>query len=137
MAFLCHNHSCSCNRCRSTRDSPIRSSIIAKVTAYSPHLIRTIFHVNPSIHLYRLQLLITMKFTQIVVLLSSSITLAQPFGGKPNQPDASDEYPSPTKDQLREISWRADGTLSNAPLPAKLGDSSKTAFQALAFGEEF
>ncbi|KAJ0155429.1 hypothetical protein HZ326_2324 [Fusarium oxysporum f. sp. albedinis] len=61
-----------------------------------------------------------MKFTQIVVLLSSSITLAQPFGGKPNQPDASDGYPSPTKDQLREISWRADGTLSNAPLPAKL-----------------
>ncbi|EGU77676.1 hypothetical protein FOXB_11795 [Fusarium oxysporum f. sp. conglutinans Fo5176] len=78
-----------------------------------------------------------MKFTQIVVLLSSSIALAHPFGGKPSQPDSSDGYPFPTKEQLREISWRADGTLSNAPPPAKLGDSSKTAFQALAFGEEF
>ena len=78
-----------------------------------------------------------MKFTQIVVLLSSSIALAHPFGGKPSQPDSSDGYPYPTKDQLREISWRADGTLSNAPPPAKLGDSSKTAFQALVFGEEF
>jgi hypothetical protein len=40
-------------------------------------------------------------------------------------------------EQLKDISRRADGTLSNAPPPPKLGESSKTAFQALAFGEEF
>ncbi|KAM5350842.1 hypothetical protein ACJ41O_007347 [Fusarium nematophilum] len=75
-----------------------------------------------------------MKFIHTAIVFLSGAALAHPFGGKPKP---SDGYPTPTKDQLKDISWHADGTLSNAPPPPKLGDSSKTAFQALAFGEEF
>lgn len=78
-----------------------------------------------------------MRAIQTVIILLGGVALAHPFGGAPNKLHPSDRYPNPTKDQLKDISWRADGTLSNAPPPPKLGESSKTAFQALAFGEEF
>ncbi|KAI8712348.1 hypothetical protein NCS52_01332600 [Fusarium sp. LHS14.1] len=74
-----------------------------------------------------------MKASCIVATLLSSFALAHP--SKPRIPN--DGYPNPTMEQLKDISRRADGTLSNAPPPPKLGESSKTAFQALAFGEEF
>ncbi|KAF4465673.1 late sexual development [Fusarium albosuccineum] len=77
-----------------------------------------------------------MRAVHAATLLLSSFALAHPWSA-PGPKTPSDGYPSPNMDQLKEISRRADGTLSNAPPPPKLGDSSKTAFQALAFGEEF
>ncbi|RSL73047.1 hypothetical protein CEP53_000836 [Fusarium sp. AF-6] len=74
-----------------------------------------------------------MKAACVITTLLSSFALAHP--SKPRT--SNDGYPNPTMEQLKDISRRADGTLSNAPPPPKLGESSKTAFQALAFGEEF
>ncbi|KAK3695720.1 hypothetical protein B0T22DRAFT_534506 [Podospora appendiculata] len=48
-----------------------------------------------------------------------------------------DGFPSPSAQQLRTIADLADGTLSNAPAPAKLAPSSLTAFQLIAFNELF
>jgi len=50
-------------------------------------------------------------------------------------PSPADGYPAPNATQLLAISKIADGKLGNAPPPAKLSDSTLTAFQALAFGE--
>ncbi|RSM02404.1 hypothetical protein CEP52_008038 [Fusarium oligoseptatum] len=74
-----------------------------------------------------------MRAACVITTLLSSFALAHP--SKPRT--SNDGYPNPTMEQLKDISRRADGTLSNAPPPPKLGESSKTAFQALAFGEEF
>ncbi|KAK3939732.1 hypothetical protein QBC46DRAFT_387123 [Diplogelasinospora grovesii] len=46
-------------------------------------------------------------------------------------------YPNPNDAQLKAIQNLADGTLSNAPPPPKLEPSSLTAFQLIAFNEEF
>jgi len=50
---------------------------------------------------------------------------------------SDDGYPSPNPQQLRVIQETADGSLSNAPPPAKLGASTITAFQLIAFNEHF
>ncbi|KAH6880364.1 hypothetical protein B0T10DRAFT_463924 [Thelonectria olida] len=76
-----------------------------------------------------------MRVVHAAIVLLSSLGLAHPLKGSSN--NSNDGYPTPNMDQVKDISRRADGTLSNAPPPPKLGDSSKTAFQALAFGEEF
>lgn len=73
-----------------------------------------------------------MKVACVITTPLSSFALAHP-----SKPRTNDGYPNPAMEQLKNISRRADCTLSNAPPPPKLGESSKTAFQALAFGEEF
>ncbi|KAK4169623.1 hypothetical protein QBC43DRAFT_306465 [Cladorrhinum sp. PSN259] len=49
----------------------------------------------------------------------------------------NDGFPNPNAEQLRSISNRADGGLSNAPPPEKLNASSIPIFQLLAFNEHF
>jgi len=46
-----------------------------------------------------------------------------------------DGFPAPNADQLRVISKIADGTLSNAPPPPKLNESSHVLFQLVAYNE--
>ena len=48
-----------------------------------------------------------------------------------------DGFPTPNPDQLMVIQQIADGTLSNAPPPAKLNESSFPVFQLIAFNENF
>lgn len=48
-----------------------------------------------------------------------------------------DGFPNPSAAQLAAIETTADGQLSNAAPPAKLADSSLTAFQLIAFNENF
>lgn len=49
----------------------------------------------------------------------------------------SDGFPSPNPQQLQGIQNNADGTLSNAPPPPKLANSSLAAFQLIAYNENF
>ena len=48
-----------------------------------------------------------------------------------------DGFPNPSPDQLKVIQQIADGTLSNAPPPAKVNESSFPVFQLIAFNEQF
>lgn len=49
----------------------------------------------------------------------------------------TDGFPTPNAQQLKAISKQADGSLSNAPPPAKLADSTLQSLQAIAVNEEF
>lgn len=51
--------------------------------------------------------------------------------------NANDGFPTPNAQQLKAISKQADGSLSNAPPPAKLADSTLQSLQAIAVNEEF
>ncbi|KAL6898518.1 hypothetical protein GGI43DRAFT_78632 [Trichoderma evansii] len=48
-----------------------------------------------------------------------------------------DGFPSPNAQQLKSISEQADGSLSNAPPPATLANSTLQSLQAVAVNEEF
>ncbi|KAL6797270.1 hypothetical protein GGI42DRAFT_330416 [Trichoderma sp. SZMC 28013] len=50
---------------------------------------------------------------------------------------AADGFPTPNAQQLRAIEETADGTLSNAPPPATLADSTLQSLQVIAVNEEF
>lgn len=50
---------------------------------------------------------------------------------------AADGFPTPSAQQLRSIEEHADGTLSNAPPPATLADSTLQSLQVIAVNEEF
>ncbi|KAK1830675.1 hypothetical protein QBC39DRAFT_353610 [Podospora conica] len=49
----------------------------------------------------------------------------------------NDGFPDPSPDQLMVLQQIADGTLSNAPPPARLNESSFPVFQLIAFNENF
>ncbi len=49
----------------------------------------------------------------------------------------NDGFPNPNAQQLAAIQTAAGGTLSNAPPPPKIANSSLTAFQLIAFNENF
>jgi hypothetical protein len=49
----------------------------------------------------------------------------------------TDGFPTPNAQQLKGISEQADGSLSNAPPPATLADSTLQSLQAIAVNEEF
>lgn len=51
--------------------------------------------------------------------------------------NANDGFPTPNAQQLQTISKQADGSLSNAPPPAKLADSTLQSLQVIAVNEEF
>lgn len=90
-----------------------------------------------------------MQFLQII----SAVALAgfavafptnpQPSNTPSNTPNSSggfssdDGFPNPSDAQLALIEKIADGQLSNAPPPPKLAPSSLTAFQLIAFNENF
>ncbi|KAH8806145.1 hypothetical protein F5884DRAFT_680000 [Xylogone sp. PMI_703] len=77
-----------------------------------------------------------MRTTFFLVALSG-LAAAVPCSSIPPGSPQHDGFPNPNATQLESINKRADGSLSNAPPPPKLGPGSITAFQALAFGEEF
>lgn len=82
---------------------------------------------------------------KITKILASALALAGSSAATwpPNSKDctttaaAADGFPTPSVQQLRTISENADGSLSNAPPPATLADSTLQSLQAIAFNEEF
>lgn len=76
-------------------------------------------------------------------LLTSVLVLAGAASAAPNPARRSfgvphdDGFPTPNSQQLLDIEKVAGGTLSNAPPPAKLAQSTLTAFQLIAFNELF
>lgn len=81
----------------------------------------------------------TMHFINII---SASATFAGLASAAPAVPrsyssPSTDGFPTPNPQQLLAIEKEADGQLSNAPPPPKIADSSLTAFQLIAFNENF
>lgn len=82
---------------------------------------------------------------KLTKILASALALAGSSAATwpPNSKDctttaaAADGFPTPNAQQLRDISERADGSLSNAPPPATLADSTLQSLQVIAFNEEF
>ncbi|PTB63206.1 hypothetical protein BBK36DRAFT_1136406 [Trichoderma citrinoviride] len=82
---------------------------------------------------------------KLTKVLASALALAGSSAATwpPNSKDctttaaAADGFPTPNAQQLRAISERADGSLSNAPPPATLADSTLQSLQVIAFNEEF
>lgn len=82
---------------------------------------------------------------KITKILASALALAGSSAATwpPNSKDctttsaAPDGFPTPNAQQLRTISQDADGSLSNAPPPATLSDSTLQSLQAIAFNEIF
>lgn len=75
-------------------------------------------------------------------ILHSLIALAGVASALPAIPrsyniPAGDGFPNPSPEQLTAIQQKAGGQLSNAPPPPKLAPSSLTAFQLIAFNENF
>ncbi|KAM0250542.1 hypothetical protein ACHAQJ_008593 [Trichoderma viride] len=82
------------------------------------------------------------KITKILasaLALAGSSVATWPPNSKPctTTSTAPDGYPTPNTQQLRTIAQDADGSLTNAPPPATLADSTLQSLQAIAFNEEF
>lgn len=76
-----------------------------------------------------------MHFSQIISTAAiTGLATALPAGFSA---PTDDGYPSPSASQLAAIEVIADGQLSNAPPPPKIASSSLTAFQLIAFNENF
>lgn len=84
-----------------------------------------------------------MKISAAAIYLGA---LAGLVGAKPVQPvnmrdgfnaSLNDGYPNPSDQQALDIAKVADGTLPNAPPPQSLSNISLTAFQLIAFNENF
>lgn len=71
------------------------------------------------------------------LVLLAGITVAAPAIPRSYSTPASDGFPKPSPEQLAAIQQTAGGQLSNAPPPPKLASSSLTAFQLIAFNENF
>lgn len=71
-----------------------------------------------------------------LVVLAGATIAAPAIPGSYNIP-AGDGFPNPSSEQLATIQQKAGGQLSNAPPPSKLASSSLTAFQLIAFNENF
>jgi hypothetical protein len=80
-----------------------------------------------------------MHFTSITFAALAGLAAAGPAGkvarafGVPT----NGGFPTPSPEQLVVINNQADGTLSNAPPPAKLADSSLVGFQVISMQETF
>jgi hypothetical protein len=81
--------------------------------------------------------MVTIAMLSVGVVALVSLVTAVPTAPQPTSSPAPDGFPNPNAQQLLGIEKLAGGTLSNAPPPAKLANSSLTAFQAIAFGENF
>lgn len=80
-----------------------------------------------------------MHFTLILqpLVALAGVTIAAPTIPRSYNIPAGDGFPSPSPEQLATIQQEAGGQLSNAPPPPKLASSSLTAFQLIAFNENF
>ena len=74
----------------------------------------------------------TMVLSAAAALAGLSVAAPMPFSIP-----TDDGFPNPSPAQLKVIQQIADGTLSNAPPPAKLNDSSIVNFQLIAHNENF
>lgn len=72
------------------------------------------------------------KLLSSIVLTGLATALPQGYSAP-----TADGFPNPSASQLAAIQVVADGQLSNAPPPPKLAASSLTAFQLIAFNENF
>lgn len=79
-----------------------------------------------------------MYFCQMLLATAlASLASALPANSQGFSAPTSDGFPNPSSSQLAAIDVLADGQLSNAPPPPKLANSSLTAFQLIAFNENF
>lgn len=81
-----------------------------------------------------------MQLTRMISTITAALiglSLAAPAASRPYRTPTGDAIPDPSATQLATIEQKADGQLSNAPPPPKLTDSSLTAFQLIAFNENF
>lgn len=79
-----------------------------------------------------------MHFFQILNAVAlTGLASALPRNPRAFNAPTDDGFPSPSASQLAAIEAAADGQLSNAPPPPKLAESSLTAFQLIAFNENF
>ncbi|KAG6359519.1 hypothetical protein INS49_013040 [Diaporthe citri] len=80
-----------------------------------------------------------MYATQILksLVVLAGATIAAPTIPRSYNIPAGDGFPSPSPEQLVTIQQKAGGQLSNALPPPKLASSSLTAFQLIAFNENF
>lgn len=80
-----------------------------------------------------------MYATQILksLVVLAGATIAAPTIPRSYNIPTTDGFPAPSPDQLVAIEQKAGGQLSNAPPPPKLASSSLTAFQLIAFNENF
>ncbi|ROW07616.1 hypothetical protein VPNG_06791 [Cytospora leucostoma] len=81
-----------------------------------------------------------MQLTRIISITTAALTglsSAVPAAPRPYRAPTDDGFPDPSATQLATIEQKADGQLSNEPPPPKLANSSLTAFQLIAFNENF
>lgn len=80
-----------------------------------------------------------MYTTQILrsLVVLAGVTIAAPTIPRSYNIPTTDGFPAPSPAQLVTIQQKAGGQLSNAPPPPKLASSSLTAFQLIAFNENF
>lgn len=81
-----------------------------------------------------------MQLTHIISTTTAALAglaLAAPAIPRSYSAPTDDGFPNPSAAQLATIEQKADGQLSNAPPPPKLAGSSLTAFQLIAFNENF
>ncbi|KUI65170.1 hypothetical protein VM1G_00057 [Cytospora mali] len=81
-----------------------------------------------------------MQLTHIISTTTAALaglSLAAPSVRRSYSAPTDDGFPNPNATQLAIIGQKADGQLSNAPPPSKLANSSLTAFQLIAFNENF
>ncbi|KAI7785952.1 late sexual development protein [Diaporthe eres] len=71
------------------------------------------------------------------LVILAGATIAAPTIPRSYNIPAGDGFPNPSSEQLATIQQKAGGQLSNAPPPSKLASSSLTAFQLIAFNENF
>lgn len=67
----------------------------------------------------------------------AAVAIAAPAIPRSYSTPAGDGFPNPSPEQLGAIQQEAGGQLPNAPAPPKLESSSLTAFQLIAFNENF
>lgn len=81
-----------------------------------------------------------MQLTYIISTTTAALaglSVAAPAVPRSYSASSDDGFPNPSAAQLATIEQKADGQLSNAPPPPKLANSSLTAFQLIAFNENF
>lgn len=96
------------------------------------HLAVLFFSELPSCRYLILSKMHFSKVLSSVVLAGLATALPQGYSAP-----TADGFPKPSASQLAAIQVVADGQLSNAPPPAKVAASSLTAFQLIAFNENF
>lgn len=75
----------------------------------------------------------TLSATAAILGLAAAV----PVNPRAFSDPTDDGFPNPSAAQLAAIETIADGQISNAPPPLKLAQSSLTAFQLIAFNENF